>query len=237
MKRFRRALGLTLMEVLVAVMVIAVTTSLVFVGLRAWRNQSLRVACMQKLSKINEALMLYRTEWGNPHEVVGSTVSLGLPVQKDSAGYYLIPTYVPQFGRTEKERYETFTCPVLRRLFPDFYVSYEYWAEHQFADEEKGMFPYSSATAVLQGATPVVSCLNHYGPGTVWMDRTETYPLIVLALDGKVYLEHITGFLLMKGNVGPYFEDLEKLKYIRQRAPEAFDREMKLLQERRQNRR
>lgn len=229
--------GFTLMEFLVALTVLAVITTITFVGLRAWRGQSLRVECMQKLGRVHQALMLYRTEWGNPSEVVGSTTYLGLPVHKHEEYYSLYPWEVPQFGRTEKERYEIFTCPVLLRQI-DFYVNYGYLPAGQFADEERGIFPYSSATAVLQGATPVVYCLDHYGPKTVWRDRAETYPMVVLSLDGRVFLEYITGLLLNKNETNPYFDDpTEEILYIRQRNPEAFDREMKLLQERRQSRR
>ncbi len=250
--RYRRALGLTLMEVLVAVTVIAVVAAVVFVGLRAWRGQSLQVACMEKLSRVNEALMVYRTEWGNPHEVVGSTVYLGLPLQTIQArmpignssvvvtDYGLSPWLVPQFGRTEKERYEIFTCPLLRRLYPETYISYTYWPELRwFADEEGGLFPYSSATAVLLGSTPVVTCPSHYSPETVWMDRSETYPLLVLSVDGRVKLEFISGFLVLPGQQhAPYFYDeMEYLAYLRRGNPEGFEREMKALQARRQGRR
>jgi hypothetical protein len=250
--KFRRQLGLTLMEVLVAVTVIMVIAAITFVGLRAWRDHSLQVACMQKLSRLNEALMAYRAEWGNPHEVVGSVVSLGLPLRREPArmwigrnswvevvDYSFNPEQLLRLGRTEEERSEIFTCPVLRRRFPETYVLYGYWpALRWFADEERGLFPYSSVTAVLQGASPVLECLSHHGPKTVWKDRSETYPMIVLSLDGRVNLEFITGLLLTRHQWSPYFYDeKEYLTYIRQRNPEGFDKEMKLLQSRRGNRR
>jgi hypothetical protein len=240
--KFRRQMGLTLMEVLVAVTVIMVIAAITFVGLRAWRDHSLQAACMQKLSRINEALMAYRAEWGNPHEVVGSAAYLGLPLEEvyvppglpRSARFIADVENLVRFGKTREERREAFTCP--RRPFGEP-VDYRWWHIMQFADEEEGKFPYSSATNVLKGETPVLDCRAHNAPNVELEERSERYLLIILALDGSVRREHVTGLFILFGSGGPELLEEDRIEYIRLRDPEGFDREMRLLQERRQRRR
>jgi hypothetical protein len=248
--KFRRQLGLTLMEVLVVVTVIMVIAAITFVGLRAWRDHLLQAACMQKLSRINEALMAYRAEWGNPHEVVGSAASLGLPLipvplapdprYKGLKVLALVPERFLRFGKTEEERRAAFSCPRWMRWNPGSTAWYEYWpsAEVGWNDEEHGRFPYSSMTSVLKAETPVVSCLNHYGPKTEWEDRTERYLMLTLTLGGTVKREFVTGLLVI---VDPWsglasLRPGEELTYVLLRDPEGFQREMKLREERQRRR-
>ena len=74
--------GLTLIEILVVIAIIALLASLIYVVLAPAREAGRRTVCLNNLKQIGQAIVLYRQDWGGMDPQAGARLTmeqLGLP--------------------------------------------------------------------------------------------------------------------------------------------------------------
>jgi hypothetical protein len=188
--KFRRQLGLTLMEVLVAVTVIMVTMSLVYLVGRKVKWMSYERICTSKMMKFSEALMVYRAEWGNVEADVGNGPYLGLPHSISAAARAI---RVPG----EVDAFEYHFC-VLRPQAPlGGYVPWGYhphWAGWKPNPEVGHLLTFADVTEVMRGATPIVDDPDHNPSDDPLIDPARPHRMLWISLDGAVHAQTLSGF-------------------------------------------
>ncbi|MEM2786622.1 MAG: type II secretion system protein [Candidatus Nitrosotenuis sp.] len=71
--------GLTILEMLVAMVVFTIIASLVYAVFSHFNRVKIDLECLKRAQLISSVLMNYRADWGDATGVVGTAEMLGLP--------------------------------------------------------------------------------------------------------------------------------------------------------------
>ncbi|MCL6624414.1 MAG: prepilin-type N-terminal cleavage/methylation domain-containing protein [Fimbriimonadales bacterium] len=196
--KYRRQLGLTLMEVLVAVTVIMVTMSLVYLVGRKVKWMSYEKICTSRMMKFSEALMVYRAEWGNVEAEIGDAPYLGFPSDSDT---FLVPGALRIPGVNQAS--DILLCPVAEPSPIDGSIwSWRYFPQrNKITPREDILITFQEATEVMRGATPVVLDPEHNPYNDRLDDPGRPHRFLWISLDGTVHAETLAGMTCGKKNL------------------------------------
>ncbi len=110
MKRWKYRQGLTLIETLVVVAIIAVLIAIVFVAMGSVREKGRQVVCISHLKQLGQAITMYRQDYGGG-AAEGRYFEMALP---PSAGFLLRSKYIgwkPVPHQRPTVPPEIWTCP------------------------------------------------------------------------------------------------------------------------------
>lgn len=165
--------GLTLMEVLIAVSIIAIVAGITFVVATKVKRQMQMTTCVSHFQKIHSALMLYRVEYGVVN--YGDYKALGLPTDV-YFGYGKDKVLIADYG--------DWICPTPLPNRGGYWPHYEYLPIYDdFAD----------AYAKYRGKTPLVLDYNHNN----WAETSLYEPnlpkrIVFVDFEGKVTNKIVT---------------------------------------------
>ncbi len=193
--RYRRALGLTLMEVLVAVTIFAVTASLLYLITKKVKWMSYEGECLSRMSVLAQAIMVYRSEWGNVEAEIGDASYLGFPSVDAFFRYRAVR--VP--GVLQAMEYLCL-CPLAVDAVGERWCWY--YAPSSKRANELTRITFQEATEVMRSATPIVVDAWHNAPDDWLTDPARPHRFIWMSLDGAVQARTLVGMLCQ-----PYVPD------------------------------
>jgi prepilin-type N-terminal cleavage/methylation domain-containing protein len=196
MRRERKQSGLSLVEVLVVVAILAILASVAYAIMGPVKKGLATGTCSNNMRLLHNALMVYRADWGNAQSDVGDVPRLGLP-----PGLYSPATAKPYFGEEE-----WFVCPAPKNV------------EYQFKPHYKAFFwlnefmgstfdpPYEEVTAKYKGKTPIIFDPNHIDHATTHLEQPRTKKFVIFVnLGGKVVTKTVQSRFNHPRDVG-FFE-------------------------------
>ncbi len=200
--------GFTLMEMLIAVAIIAVVASQTIVVVSKIKRLMYDRTCAQKFVDFHQALTLYRIDWGNAHEVVGNAAFMGLPKDPNSAlsfrghdkglTYNLSWNECPASVRGYEGQIYTYTPQVEEPVFPRYQTS--------FLD----------ASIILKGETPVIADIWRNDIDHNYQSPRVNHKVIYLNISGNLKTEIINGISL--NEMPNHFLDA----WVRLKAPDEY---------------
>ncbi|MCW5945970.1 MAG: type II secretion system protein [Fimbriimonadales bacterium] len=178
-----RARGLTLLEVAIAVTVIAAIAVITVVVLSRGKFSRDDAVCKTKLSQLNIALGVYRAAYGIEGEVVGAPERLGLPPSLFHLGL--------SNGMSWREYLPSIHCP--RAFASDLIGGMAPVGFGYVPSSEIPLQTWHDGNVLLRGKTPVAFCFYHNPPGHDPDDPNLEHRLNILFLDGNVGHEKVFG--------------------------------------------
>lgn len=186
--------GLTLVEVLIALSIVAIISGITFVVVKGIKNRINIGICAGHLQKLHSLITLYRAEHGVIH--YGDAKTMGFP-----HNFYVIDVLpTKMFGN-----YEDWTCPVPMPVMgnTNYYPHYkylprpydpEYYEEEQkYGKDPEHTVGFYNAVAKYGGRTPILLDHNHNN----WNETDLSLPrlpkrIIFIDIDGKLTNKTVT---------------------------------------------
>jgi prepilin-type N-terminal cleavage/methylation domain-containing protein len=170
--------GLTFVEVLIGIVVIAIVAAIVIAVAGPIKKKSDLAICYSNMRKIHMALEVYRSQFGGAEKLVGDAASLGLPYSWLHRG-----TLNPIIGT-----WDEWKCPAPKHTGRETMPGYKYmvWPN------EPGNPPYEEVTARYQGKTPILLDFNHNNHAVVNINSPiQPKRIMYLTLDGNIIDKHV----------------------------------------------
>lgn len=179
----KRISGITLLEVVIAITIVAVLTAITYTVLARVKFARDDIACRSKLNTLGMAISAYRADYGDANAVYGHPERLGLP-----------PTLL-ELADHRGQRYRQFLpeihCP--RAYMPDLIGGLAPAPPWYLITSEISMAGWDEANAALRGETPIAYCVFHNPPDHDLEDPALQHRVNLLFLDGSARHEFITG--------------------------------------------
>jgi prepilin-type N-terminal cleavage/methylation domain-containing protein len=192
-----KARAFSLIEVLVVTAILSVLVAIGYsIGTGVKKKADL-TTCTSHLRLLHNALLVYRSEWGNAQSNVGDMGRLGLPpslLRHGSGGEPLVGEL------------SWMICPAPKQV-PYYYVpQYEtfFWPNVVLGVEFRPR--YVDVTAKYKDRTPSIYDLNHNNHADEVLTRPRTKKLLLFVdLGGRLTSKYVTGRMTSMGDV-EFFE-------------------------------
>lgn len=206
----------SILELLVAIAAILALAAITHAVLTRARLAADNSTCLVRLRTIQNAIDVYRADWGNASATSGSPVMLGLPTHP----WFMLYTLSPD----SDERSELLSCQLISRQTQiTMGIDWKAWPWPQSCFGGTSVFPYEEATRQLGGETPLFVDAHHNPMD--WPDSNRHIRrnrgirrlFLYTTLDSNVRSEHLVGIAVNAPPSTICLRDWVKVKTQQQR--------------------